>query len=169
MDEKLRFVARYLDGEKIAALCREFGISRVTGHSIIDRYRDSGMEAFTDRSRRPYRQANQLPMQVEKLILLIKQEWPPWGAPKVRERLITQYPSVRPRPRARCTRSWQDMAWSRARSGDAGQKVGVKEEDEGIWQISFMHYEIGYFDLDTCRVEPVDNPFGPKVLSMSPV
>jgi transposase-like protein len=96
MDEKLRFVARYLDGEKIAALCREFGISRVTGHSIIDRYRDSGMEAFTDRSRRPYRQANQLPMQVEKLILLIKQEWPTWGAPKVRERLITQYPSVRP-------------------------------------------------------------------------
>jgi len=51
----------------------------------------------------------------------------------------------------------------------AGQKVGVKEEDEGIWQVSFMHYEIGYFDLDTCRVEPVDNPFGPKVLSMSPV
>jgi len=96
MDEKLRFVARYLDGEKIAALCGEFGISRVTGHSIIDRYRDSGMEAFTDRRRRPYRQANQLPMQVEKLILLIKQEWPTWGAPKVRERLITQCPSVRP-------------------------------------------------------------------------
>src|SRR5208283_4341928 len=62
MDEKLRFVSRYLDGEKIAALCREFGISRVTGHKIIDRYRESGMEAFTDRSRRPYRQANRLPI-----------------------------------------------------------------------------------------------------------
>ena len=45
MDEKLRSVARYLDGEKIAALCREFGISRVTGHKILDRYRESGMEA----------------------------------------------------------------------------------------------------------------------------
>ncbi len=32
-----------------------------------------------------------------------------------------------------------------------------------------MHYDIGYFDLEACRVEPVDNPFGPKVLSMSPV
>jgi transposase InsO family protein len=387
MDEKLRFVARYLDGEKIAALCREFGISRVTGHSIIDRYRDSGMEAFTDRSRRPYRQANQLPMQVEKLILLIKQEWPTWGAPKVRERLITQYPSVRPpakstvhavlarhglvkskkrrrykaegtgltpakapnelwctdykgefmmgnrkycypltvtdfatrfligceglettqeqyaftvfdrlfreyglpcrirsdngvpfasahalyglsrlavwwlrlgiqierikpghpqqngrhermhrtlkqataRPAAHNLLQQQGkfddfiheynferphealemkrpadlyQASARAYRGlpevdyplhdrtitvtqcgriclgrkkinlstvFAGQKVGVKEEDEGIWQVSFMHYEIGYFDLDTCRVEPVDNPFGPKVLSMSPV
>lgn len=54
MDEKLRFVSRFLDGEKIAALCREFGISRATGHKSIDRHRESGLEAFTDRSRRPY-------------------------------------------------------------------------------------------------------------------
>ena len=53
MDEKLKFVSRYLDGEKIATLCQEFGISRVTGYKIIDRYKDSGLEAFTDRSRRP--------------------------------------------------------------------------------------------------------------------
>jgi hypothetical protein len=30
MDERLRFVARRLDGEKMAPLCREFGISRKT-------------------------------------------------------------------------------------------------------------------------------------------
>ena len=94
VDEKLRFVARFLDGEKIAALCREFGISRVTGHKIIDRYRDCGMEAFTERSRRPYHQANRLPFQMEKLILQIKREWPNWGAPKIRERLIKQIPSL---------------------------------------------------------------------------
>ncbi|GAJ91334.1 putative transposase, partial [Rhizobium rhizogenes NBRC 13257] len=40
MDERLKFVARILDGEKIAALCREFGISRKTGHKIINRYND---------------------------------------------------------------------------------------------------------------------------------
>jgi putative transposase len=49
MDEKLRFVSRFLDGEKIAPLCAEFGISRVTGHKIIERYKDSGLEAFSDR------------------------------------------------------------------------------------------------------------------------
>lgn len=38
MDERLKVVARVLDGEKIAALCREFGISRKTGHKIISRY-----------------------------------------------------------------------------------------------------------------------------------
>lgn len=47
----------------------------------------------------------------------------------------------------------------------ADQKVRVKEED-GMWQVSFMQYEIGYFDLETGRVEPVNNPFGPKVLAV---
>lgn len=95
VDEKLKFVARYLDGEKIAVLCREFGISRVTGHKIIDRYKESGLTALTDRSRRPYRQANRLPFQIEKAILQIKEEKPHWGAPKIREKLIRQFPEVR--------------------------------------------------------------------------
>ena len=47
MDEKLKCVSRFLDGEKIAALCRDFGISRVTGHKIIDRYRESGLAEVT--------------------------------------------------------------------------------------------------------------------------
>ena len=54
MDEKLRFVSRHLEGESISCLCREFGISRVTGHKLVERYRQSGLEALSDRSRRPY-------------------------------------------------------------------------------------------------------------------
>ena len=61
MDERLRFVARLLEGEKMAELCREFGISRKTGYKIFTRYKDVGLEGLTDRSRRPYRQANRLP------------------------------------------------------------------------------------------------------------
>ena len=53
MDERLRFVARLLEGEKMAPLCAEFGISRKTGYKIFDRYKDTGVTAFTDRSRRP--------------------------------------------------------------------------------------------------------------------
>ena len=49
----------------------------------------------------------------------------------------------------------------------AGQKVGVKQVDEHIW-LAFMHYDLGYFDDQTCRPEPIDNPFGPKLLPMSP-
>ena len=87
MDERLRFVARLLDGEKMAVLCREFDISRKTGYKIFSRYKDCGLQGLTDRSRRPYRQANRLPFQVEKLIVQLKKEHPSWGAPKIREKL----------------------------------------------------------------------------------
>ena len=43
MDERLRFVARRLEGEKMAPLCAEFGISRKTGYKIFERYKDCGV------------------------------------------------------------------------------------------------------------------------------
>jgi putative transposase len=86
-DERLRFVARLLDGEKMAPLCAEFGISRKTGYKIYDRYKDYGVQGLTDRSRRPYRHANQLPLVLETLIVRLKRDYPDWGAPKIREKL----------------------------------------------------------------------------------
>jgi len=90
MDERLRFVARLLEGEKIAPLCAEFGISRKTGYKIFGRYKDCGVQAFSDRSRRPHRQANRLPPQLEAVIVRLKREYPGWGAPKIREKLRRQ-------------------------------------------------------------------------------
>ena len=87
VDERLRFVARLLDGEKMTALCAEFGISRKTGYKIFDRYKDYGVHGLTDRSRRPYRHANQLPLVLETQIVRLKRELPDWGAPKIREKL----------------------------------------------------------------------------------
>jgi putative transposase len=91
MDERLRFVARLLEGEKMAPLCAEFGISRKTGYKIFERYKDCGVQAFTDRSRRPYRQANRLPAPIEATIVRLKREYPGWGAPKIREKLRQQF------------------------------------------------------------------------------
>jgi putative transposase len=50
----------------------------------------------------------------------------------------------------------------------AGQSVGIKQVSEHIWLVTFMDYDLGYFDHETCRLEPLENPFGPKVLPMSP-
>jgi putative transposase len=50
----------------------------------------------------------------------------------------------------------------------AGQNVGVKQVSERIWLVSFMQYDLGYFDDETCRLEPVANPFEAKVLPMCP-
>jgi putative transposase len=74
-----------LDGEKMAALCRRFGVSRKTGYKILHRYNRFGLEGLTDRSRRPYRHANQLLVQIETLIVRSKQERLHWRAPKIRE------------------------------------------------------------------------------------
>jgi putative transposase len=95
MDERLKFVARLLEGEKMAVLCREFDISRKTGYKIFSRYKSCGLEGLTDRSRRPYRQGCQLPLQVEKLILQVKSEHPSWGAPKIREKIRRRFPEIR--------------------------------------------------------------------------
>jgi len=94
VDEKLRFVARVLEGEKMAVLCREFDISRKTGYKIFNRYKNSGLEALTDRSRRPYRQGCQLPVQIEQLILQVKREHPSWGAPKIREKIRRKHDDI---------------------------------------------------------------------------
>src|SRR5438874_13007690 len=50
----------------------------------------------------------------------------------------------------------------------AGQKVGIKQMSEEIWLVTFMDYDLGYFDHETCRLEPLENPFGPKVLGPLP-
>ena len=50
----------------------------------------------------------------------------------------------------------------------AGQKVGITPVSDRVWLVTFMHYDLGYFDDETCRIEPIENPFGPKVLPMAP-
>jgi hypothetical protein len=50
----------------------------------------------------------------------------------------------------------------------AGQKVGIKQVSEEIWLVTFMDYDLSYFDHETCRLEPLENPFRAKVLPMFP-
>ncbi|MCH7800677.1 MAG: hypothetical protein IIC24_03940, partial [Chloroflexi bacterium] len=48
------------------------------------------------------------------------------------------------------------------------EQVDIKQVSNSIWLVSFMQYDLGHFDHETCRREPIDNPFGPKVLPMDP-
>src|SRR3546814_7035489 len=75
-EERLRFVARLLNGESMTEVCRSFGISRKNGYKIFNRYKEIGTVALSDRSRRPVRYANQLPEQIERLIVEAKQGKP---------------------------------------------------------------------------------------------
>jgi len=49
----------------------------------------------------------------------------------------------------------------------AGQAVGVKEVDSRIWLVSFMSYDLAYIDLEEKTLQPLENPFGPKVSPLS--
>ncbi len=52
----------------------------------------------------------------------------------------------------------------------AGQTIGIREVDDQIWLVSFLEYDLGYFDKERDRVEPGPSPFEPdKVLTMCPV
>ncbi len=88
VEERLCFVGRLLDGESMTDMCEQFGISRKTGYKIFNRYKEHGLEALSDRSRRPVRYANQLPQPIESLIVTLKRDKPHWGARKIRELLI---------------------------------------------------------------------------------
>ena len=49
----------------------------------------------------------------------------------------------------------------------AGQRLGIKEVDEAIWLVSFMHYDLGYIDLEQKTLQTIDNPFGSRLSPMS--
>ena len=126
MEERLRFVARLLDGEAMTEVCREFGVSRKTGYKIYDRYREHGLAALSDRSRRPVRYANQLPAQIETLIVRLKAEKPHWGARKIRELLVRRLDGdVRVPMRSSIAIAWSSAVARRYRRAPAPMICGV--------------------------------------------
>ena len=111
MDERVKFIARMLDGETMSRLCEEFAISRKTGYKILKRYRDYGVEGLTDRSRRPYRHANQLPLQVETLIVRLKRERPSGGRRRSENASPGSIRMCTGRRSPQSMRCWIGMAW----------------------------------------------------------
>src|SRR5262245_22733817 len=47
------------------------------------------------------------------------------------------------------------------------EPVSHTQVGDHVWLVTFMHYDSGYFDDEACRLEPIENPFGSKVLPMS--
>lgn len=51
----------------------------------------------------------------------------------------------------------------------AGQLVDLREVEDQIWLVSFLEYDLGFFDTEKGRVEPGPDPFVPdKVLTICP-
>src|SRR4029079_3861522 len=48
----------------------------------------------------------------------------------------------------------------------AGQQVGIKQVEDRIWLVSFMHYDLGEFEHETSRREAINKTLGPTVSPM---
>lgn len=95
VDERMKFISRVLSGEPLAAVCRDFGISRKTGTKFWNRYQKEGPEGLINRSSVPHRNNKSLNKELESLIVKLKKEKPYWGAPKLRELFIKRYSDIK--------------------------------------------------------------------------
>lgn len=95
MDEKLRFIAEVLRGEEsMTALCKQFGISRETGHTLKRRYLELGVAGLEERSRAPLRHGRVTPEEIAAPIIALRRERPHWGARKLLAVLARRHPET---------------------------------------------------------------------------
>ena len=168
--ERLRFVARLLDGEGMSEVCRDFGISRKTGYKIFSRYKDQGLDALTDRSRRPVRYANQLPDQVERLIVDLKRDKPHWGARKIRELLVRKLAGDVRLPARSTVHAVLDrhglVNRARIRRNRAnGTPLSAGANPNDLWCTDFKgEFKLGNGHAGTRTIENVDRALNPYCL-----
>jgi putative transposase len=78
------FVLRALDpNATLAALCREYGISRKTGYKWIERYESAGALGLRDLSRRPRTSPLEVSPEVVVDLIALRNGHPRWGARKL--------------------------------------------------------------------------------------
>jgi transposase InsO family protein len=83
VSERLEFVQRWLGGERVSDLCREFGISRKTAYKMRARFEEHGARGLFDVSRARKTQGRRTPLEVERAVLSVREKHPTWGARKI--------------------------------------------------------------------------------------
>src|SRR5512133_1545181 len=81
--ERMLFVSRLEQGERMTDLCVEFGVSRKTGHKIWSRYERKGVIGLEDESRAPRRIANRTSAEMEQHLVELRKKHPTWGGRKL--------------------------------------------------------------------------------------
>jgi transposase InsO family protein len=85
MEEKLRFVLEYEQGERsMRELCHRYGITRETGYVWLRRYREVGVAGLVEQSRAALRHPNQTPREIEQMVLGLRQAHMRWGPRKLK-------------------------------------------------------------------------------------
>ena len=151
MSERQEFVAfARQEGANIAALCRQFGISRKTAYKWLGRAA-AGETTFTDHSRRPHGSPGITPAAVEAAVLALRLENPAWGGRKLHHALARQG-VVEPLPAP------STITAILRRHGhlpvQPPRRTFIRFERESVnelWQLDFM----GHRALEQGRVHPL--------------
>lgn len=94
VEERMKFVARLRNGERMTDLCQEFGISRKTGYKLVERFEQLSAIGLLDQSRAPARIPHRTPSAVVDMLVALRTEHPTWGPKKLRAQLLRQQPGV---------------------------------------------------------------------------
>ena len=157
MNERVKFLARYLEGDvPFASLCEAAGISRKTGYKWVDRYEGGGVAALVDRSRAPLSHPHAVATGIVERVLAVRRRHPRWGPRKILAILRRQEPAgewpcastigdllrrhglVRPRRRRRCSEPY-------------GERLADYAAPNAIWCADFK----GHFPVGDARCHPL--------------
>jgi transposase InsO family protein len=94
VNERMVFVSRLQDGERMSELCREFGISRKTGYKLLERFTEHGPKGLYDQSRARHTVRHRVPTQLEERLVAMRHAHPTWGARKLHAWLRTHVPGL---------------------------------------------------------------------------
>jgi putative transposase len=157
MSLRIEFVERVEKGEKVAALCREYGVTRTTGHKWLKRYKEAGYGGLEEESRRPKTTPLATAEEVVMAVLEEREAHPRWGPWKLerllRRRLGDQTPSER--TIARILRRAHKVRERRRRRPlsviDKAPKVQAEMPND-VWSVDFKGW---WKALDGMRCEPL--------------
>lgn len=94
VNERMRFVVRLENGERMTDLCQEYGISRKTGYKFWERFKERGPAGLADESRAPKRVPRRTAAEIEQLIVKTRKARPNWGGRTIKAVLERRQPGL---------------------------------------------------------------------------
>jgi transposase InsO family protein len=135
-EQRVRFVVTASREEKpLAAVCREFEISRPTGYLWLKRYKESGIAGIAERSRRPHSSPERTPAEKEAHVIAARKQYPDWGARKLKVVLAKQKVEL-PASTIQRVLARHDLIREQDRHRPALQRFERSAANE-LWQMDF--------------------------------
>jgi len=135
----------------MSLLCRRFEISRKTGYKWLSRYREGGVKALSDRSRRPLHSPHQTSKEMEERILWVRTQFP-WCGRKIHGYLRNQGVQGVPSPSTITAILHRNGCISDEASSKAKEwKRFERDTPNDLWQMDFK----GHFGIRTGRCHPL--------------